>query len=101
MKYKWYYIGIMFKEGMRKYICQIDGNFEKNVSSKRNDEFILLKKVRWIDYSKKRKKSFLVKLEDATEKGFTDCFYIKKEYIESIWPLKSSKSRDSDRFSAH
>ena len=87
MKCKWYYVGIMFKEGMKKYICQFDGNLEKSIFSKKNDDFIKLKKVRWIDYNKK--KPSIVKLEDSTKEGFIDCVYVKKEFIESIWPLKN------------
>lgn len=89
MKTQWYFVGIMFKEGMQKYICQFDSNLEKSVFEKRDSDFVKLKKVRWIKADKKRKKSQLIKLEQYATTGHTDHFYIRKEFIESVWPLKN------------
>jgi len=89
MRTKWYGVGIIFKEATRKYICQFDTDLEKAVFSKKDSDFVKLNKVRWIDYSKKGKPS-LVKLENySKEPGFTNCIYVRKEFIDSVWPLKN------------
>lgn len=89
MKAKWYHVGVMFKDAPQKYICQLDGDIEKSILPKKDGSFVKLKRVRWLEYDKKKKRNILVKLEDYGKKEYTDCVYVRKELIDSIWPLKS------------
>jgi len=89
VKGKWYYVGIKFEDGLRKYICQVNGSLEKSVFSKKENSFIKLKRVRWLRHKKKSNRTLVVKLENATNGGFTDCVYVRKNLIDSIWPLKN------------
>ncbi|MFH1782626.1 MAG: hypothetical protein ABH848_03315 [Candidatus Omnitrophota bacterium] len=88
MKNKWYSVSLIFKTEMRNYICQFDENIKKSVFSKKDSDFVKVKKVRWLNYDKKKRKYSLMKLEDSGDKGYMDYFYTRKEFIESIWPIK-------------
>ena len=86
MKKQWYRVSVNFDDGNYMYICQFEKSLKQSVFSKKDNDFIKLQDVRWLNRNKKKKQK-IVKLQDYN-KDYSNIIYVRKSIIDGIFPLK-------------
>ena len=79
----WYGVTIILPDKNIVYFCQLEGEPQEVIFSKKEDDFIKLLNVRWTEKDEDGKR-FVIPL-DGSKSDYGDYVFVKKKHIHSVY----------------